>query len=46
MTITEHVMRFLIHSFYDSNDDGIGDLNGLAKKLDYITGAWMQCRYG
>lgn len=25
-----------VHSFYDSNDDGIGDLNGLAKKLDYI----------
>lgn len=23
-------------SFYDSNNDGIGDLNGIAKKIDYI----------
>ncbi len=24
------------HSFYDSNGDGIGDLNGLISKLDYL----------
>lgn len=26
-------------SFYDSNDDGVGDLNGIYQKLDYLT--WL-----
>lgn len=35
-----------VYSYYDSNDDGIGDLNGLYEKLDYITslgynGLWL-----
>ncbi|HKL99662.1 MAG TPA: alpha-amylase family glycosyl hydrolase [Mobilitalea sp.] len=25
-----------LYSFYDSNDDGVGDINGLIEKLDYI----------
>ena len=28
--------EIFVRSFYDSNGDGIGDLNGIAQKLDYI----------
>lgn len=35
-----------VQSFYDSNQDGIGDINGLTQKLDYIrdlgvNGIWL-----
>lgn len=37
-------------SFYDSNGDGIGDINGIIEKLDYIKGLgcnaiWMNPCY-
>jgi glycosidase len=32
-----------VRSFYDSNGDGIGDLNGLTQKLDYIKGLGADC---
>ena len=37
-------------SFYDSNSDGIGDINGIIQKLDYlsdlgITGIWISPMY-
>lgn len=28
--------EIFVYSFYDSNGDGIGDLNGLTEKLDYL----------
>ena len=28
--------QIFIQSFYDSNNDGIGDINGLIKKIDYL----------
>ena len=30
-------------SFYDTNGDGIGDLQGIIAKLDYIKGLGLQC---
>jgi maltose alpha-D-glucosyltransferase/alpha-amylase len=39
-----------VRSFYDSNDDGIGDLGGLQRKLDYladlgVTAIWILPHY-
>lgn len=28
--------EIFVYSFYDSNGDGIGDLNGVIEKLDYL----------
>lgn len=38
--------EIFIRSFYDSNGDGVGDLNGVTAKLDYlqnlgVTGIWI-----
>ena len=38
--------EIFVYSFYDSDGDGIGDLNGVAQKLDYISdmgfnGIWL-----
>ncbi len=38
--------EIFVYSFYDSNNDGVGDLNGVTAKLDYIqemgfTGIWL-----
>lgn len=38
--------EIFVHSFYDSDGDGIGDINGVTKKLDYIkdmgfNGIWL-----
>ena len=30
--------EIFIRSFYDSNQDGIGDLNGITLQLDYLAG--------
>ena len=32
-----------VRSFYDSNDDGIGDLPGLLQKLDYLQSLGVTC---
>ena len=30
-------------SFYDSNGDGLGDINGIAQKADYIKSLGVDC---
>ena len=32
-----------VRAYCDSNGDGIGDLNGLVRKLDYIKDLGMDC---
>lgn len=34
--IYRNYYQILVYSYFDSNNDGIGDLNGLISKLDYI----------
>ncbi|MCR4890928.1 MAG: alpha-glucosidase [Lachnospiraceae bacterium] len=33
---TTNVCEIYVRSYYDTNDDGIGDLNGITEKLDYL----------
>ena len=33
--------EIFVYSFYDSDGDGIGDLKGVTKKLDYINDGMM-----
>ncbi|MGH7699569.1 MAG: alpha-amylase family glycosyl hydrolase [Gemmatimonadales bacterium] len=35
--------EIFVRSFYDSDGDGIGDLNGLVQKLDYVGGLGARC---
>ena len=40
------IYQLHVQSYFDSNDDGIGDFNGLVKKLDYlkslgVTALWL-----
>jgi len=35
--------EIFVRSFSDSNGDGIGDLNGLTQKLDYVKGLGVRC---
>ncbi len=47
MKISERVFyNIFVRSFFDSNGDGIGDLNGITQKLDYlkslgVSGLWL-----
>lgn len=43
---TRNIYEIFVASFYDSDGDKVGDLNGVSEKLDYIadmgyTGIWM-----
>jgi len=35
--------EIFVRSFFDSNGDGIGDLNGVTQKLDYVAGLGVDC---
>jgi glycosidase len=35
--------EIFVRSFYDSDGDGVGDLNGLIQKLDYVEGLGARC---
>ena len=35
--------EIFVRSFYDSNGDGVGDLNGVTAKLDYLKGLGVRC---
>jgi glycosidase len=35
--------EIFVRSFYDSNGDGIGDLNGVTQQLDYVAGLGVDC---
>lgn len=35
--------EIFVRSFFDSDGDGIGDINGLTRKLDYVSGLGVNC---
>ena len=37
------VYQIYPRSFLDSNGDGIGDINGITMRLDYLKSAWSGC---
>ena len=37
------VYQLHVKSFFDANNDGIGDFQGLTQKLDYLQGLGITC---